>query len=415
MGLPRLNLSVQKSSLIVQMIQSFGSMILAFVLAKKLGDSEYGIYVLLLSVQLFVLGFVDSLINVPLVVRLGGLRSVNESRLRKIMPEILFVILTVSVVVGLLFNWAYLFFDENVLGVNAVSGLVFASFSLGVREYIRSYYLLLKHPKMMLVNEIVSAVILIISLFFLVYFDFIFTGRDAIWVLSSPLLFQVFWVKYHFFRKIKLINFRFFRCLLFYGADSLVAAKFSWVQSQSYVFFISSMISTAALGRLAVVRMIYSPLQSALTGGIKGILPMLVKAFKNDDISRFRKILVLVSLVYFSCVLIVFVFSFLFLGEILSVYMPGYSFELIDLTLWTLVFWVMGQRVIFVFGIRATGNFTKVLKQSVIGAVTSCALIPLLILNFGMSGALIGMLVAEFIVCFIASLGLRQFFIKSNC
>lgn len=395
------HLSRQKTSLIIQVMQSGVSLLLALAIMPILGTTGFGFFSISLSVQLFVLGAVDAGLLTPLIVKSGSYQnevSVAYFR-RRIVCVFLFAVI-LSIISILIFPLIATFNNQLPANIIFLAGATaFAAFVLVLRELARAFFLFSGRFRFLLILEFaVSLVTLLgVGLISLAWkhaaeVEHIVMIIGAVNALYALIALSVMPMKIMRFKNAakRLLT------QLNEGYVSLAAAKVTWLQSQSYTYFLAAMASISAVGVLSATRLLYSPLQTVFAGISRGILPDLVQQISRRNFGDFSKS-VRKSYLYFGLLVSIWTLAGLVLFPQLFRFIGASDFnpEMDILIGWGCVFLLTGFRSISSVAIKALGRFDLLLKQGIVGAVIAVIAIPILISSHGFIGALIALSIAE--------------------
>lgn len=387
-------------SLAIQILQSVTSMSVSFILMPALGPDGFGALMLALAIQLFLLGIVDSGMLTPLNVKSAHKDAndkVNYFHLH--LPHALTasaVLAFTGYAIAQLLAWTLNFGEGNVQLL--IAAMAFGSFSLCAREYLRHTLLVDRRFKRLFVLEFTVSLAMVLAIALLSRaFPGSITAGNA--VLAIALVNGLYLIATAFAWPANDKNVDAstgFLRLLRQGTKSLASAKITWLQSQTYVYFVNAMVSAAALGLVSAARMLFSPLQTIFAGLSRGLLPDMASHFANGRIIELRRILRKCYLWSITLGLAwtgggVALFPHLFHLFAASEFTP----DSVMTASWGAVFLASGLRSIGTLGLKAAGRFDLLVTQGILGAAIAITAVPALIFQYGAIGALWGLLAAE--------------------
>lgn len=377
-----------------------------------LAVEEYGFFALVLSLQLFVLGAIDALLLTPGVVKYS--KKYVDDEFKATLP----LVFSVSLVIGSAAAGCALLFVDEIPGVESyfvpvvviVSGL-----SVVLKEWVKSYFLLNKRSWSIVMFETFSTGGLLLGVLLMTYLIKLnhVSGVDYVYVLVVPVVFHAFTAMYLMHSSYSVFSISTAVSDIRIGLTSLYAAKVGWLQSQSYIYFVTGMLSVGVLGALAASRMVFAPLQSILTGLNKGLLPAFAFQVNHGD---FRSLLRKVNLIVLFYSFSTFAFGllcWLLVTYFFHEYLDSYNISDSYLFLWCFVFMLAGARSLVVTAIRAHGRFDVLLRNSIAGAVLAFSLVPIFIYFLGGAGALVALVLVELLALILAYKSLLSFRINA--
>lgn len=388
-----------QASLLVQIIQSATAFIIALSLIPPLGPSEYGVFALGVSLQMFALSIVDSLLTVPITVAAGRYGTRVAGKYVSVhLPAVLAfsVMASLAIMTLVLAGSSALDVPERQrLGFALVVGA--GTLTVSLRESVRMLLLVERRlPSMIAVDVLASAVSLLTLYVLLVPARLHLNGSTALLTLAAPVIVYCLSLVVLPIHPMKLRRIGLVPHLVRSGARSLGASMLSWLQSQSYIYFVATLLGAAALGSLSAVRVVFAPLQTLFTGVAKGILPGLARRIATGENLGFQRIL---TRSYQLSGLLVLVWTLLaaFAAEPVFTAMGAlhFQFDLVMVVSWGGVFLITALRSVSSVGLRSMARFDDLVWQGLVGALVAMVSIPSLILQAGSVGALWGLSLAE--------------------
>ncbi len=388
-----------QASLLVQIVQSATAFIIALSLIPPLGPSEYGVFALGVSVQMFALSIVDSLLTVPITVAAGRYGTRVAGRyVSVLLPAVLVfsVMASMAVIALVLAGSSALDVPEGQrLGFALVVGA--GTLAVSLRESVRMLLLVERRlPSMIAVDVLASAASILTLYVLLVPAKQHLNGSTALLTLATPVIVYCLSLAILPLHPIRLRRIGLILHLVRSGSRSLGASMLSWVQSQSYIYFVATLLGAAALGSLSAVRAVFAPLQTLFTGVAKGIMPGLARRISVGEDLSFQRIL---TRSYQFSGLLVFVWTGLAALGAETVFAAigarHFHFDLAMVVSWGTVFLITALRSVSSVGLRSMARFGDLVWQGLIGALVAMVSIPSLILQAGAVGALWGLSLAE--------------------
>lgn len=378
-----------------------------------LGLQGFGIFMIGLSAQLLILGIIDSALLTPLCVKASQNNHKDEKGyIARHIP----LLLSISIGLSILSSAIILIYKDKFglqidNGDNLIFGIALGSFALCVRETVRQSLLIDQRLNLMLTIEIVISLAILTTIYFLPrLFNFSITAGIIFILLACINLLYIIIIIYLYPKNIlinkNIINYQY---LIKQGTPSLISAQITWLQSQSYMYFIGAMVSAAALGIISAGRMLFAPLQTIFTGIARGLLPDLANQYAKGDKLGFSKIIIK-GYLWFTLLSAswtiagIIIFPPLFSALAIESFTPDNALTIS----WGFVFGATGLRAIGSLGLKACGRFDMLMRQGTIGALASVITIPLLISFFGSIGALWGLFIGETFALMFASMSLSK-------
>ncbi len=392
-----------KTSLIVQIVQSGSAMLVAFMLMPTLGAAGFGVFALSIATQSLLLGIIDSAVLTPLIVMASS--STGGSPL-SYMSERLACVLTlcaISAVALLLISLGACSLSLNdgnnllaPVAINAATAI--GAFSLCSREALRATLLVSNRLLALVLTEFGTSCALLVSFALLTHEPTGSISSAQALILIALLNGVTVAIGIIFVRPsfAACLEFRSLYGISKQGAQSLVAAMITWVQSQSYLYFAGWLVSLAVAGYLAASRMAFAPLQTIFSGVARGVMPDLAKAAANQDWPSFRATIrkcyigfgmVAVAWTLLGAMIFPWIFRLFGAADLVP------SDEAI--AAWGLVFLMTALRSTGALGLKAASRFDLLIKQGVAGATVSVVAVPAGVLFYGPMAALWALAAAE--------------------
>lgn len=386
-------------TLAVQLLQSGTAFVVAAVLISALGSAQFGIFVLGQAAVLFVQGVAESAFIVPATVRLARHDAEGADRLmQRILPTMagLLLIAMASVAAVMPFVMPAFGVPRDEAGaatwaIGAAAGLVVA------RELCRLRLVVTRRFATLLRIEFASNGLMLGVLLAWLYAGTPGAHRPFMALLLTSLagvmpalLLLRGWrakpgIRRHWVGK----------ALVRRGGWSFVGSQLTWLQSQSYAYFVAALVSPAALGAVAAVRLLFAPLQTLITGWSRGLLIDL-SAQAHERIGNLTRTLrratlriVLLNAGWVAVVVVMEPWLQRWLKG------KGYDFDLWLIVAWSMVFLANGLRTLVTQALRAMQCYRELTLQGAVGAALSVVLIPTGIFAMGGVGALAGLAVVE--------------------
>jgi O-antigen/teichoic acid export membrane protein len=409
MGLTRARVTV-----FAQILQSGSSLVVSILLMPILGTNGYGILVLGISLQLLVVGSLDSAILTPLSVRDSHENSSEGGEYYSKFIPLILVVVCCAVISG----WLLMVFATPFLNINLENTITLTlaisagAFSLCIRESVRQTLILKRQLTRIVSMEIlVNALMVASTLFVFVLMTDGISAPSAFLIIAAVNLtylmyFPSVWPRHS--SRLS-ISFKNVKAIFSGGGYSFASAQITWAQSQTYIYFVSALLSAAVLGLVAAARLAFAPLQTIYSGLARGLLPDLSTEFANGRIRAFKRTIVRAFAGIFALSIgwtwaIIAVSPELARFPRFAEFVPEFSL----LIAWGAVFTISGARTVVSLGIKACGRFDLLLKQGLVGAILAVAAIPVLIAQNGSTGALWGLFIAECGAALLGSYSLRH-------
>jgi len=386
------------STVISQGLLSAANFIVAFVLLHRLGDGQYGYYVLA-TVTLILLSSLQNAYFQPSIIQQVARMGLNE---RKIFiggliygrNKIIWLLCGVAFALDI-FAWYLNVFDAQIAALILV-GIVSAVSTL-YREFFRGLLLAHHQAPPVLRADFAYVVILVAGILvatllpYATFFAILFLGVAAL--MSALLLARSTW---SFEPWERFSTFATTAGLAKDGAWSVFGAMVHWSFSQGYTYMVAALLDVSAVGILAATRLLLMPINVLSSGVNQSTYPMVSRWHESLGYSSaLRRTvyvcggLILVFAVYASFIWIAKVWLFD------AVIHKKYEGQGGLLGLWSAIFLVMAVRDQFASLLAVRSRLKSVGKFTFVSAALALTSIWYAIPVLGPQGALVGILLGE--------------------
>ncbi len=379
---------------------SLSNLLIGILLIRYTSSEDYGLYVTGFATVLFVAGVQNALIIIPVTVRSGAF-DIEQKRLYlrwngSIQNAALVLASLAVVVVWLVFliaanGWRYHYI---------VLPVTIASLGWAWREYCRTDALARRDYQFLLRLDLVYVSMLSVLITLSWVFDAFTAAHFLVYIGLAGIVSSKSSKKSRW--RITTNLKRMVRGFIYWwrkGRWSLLSEKVSWVQSQSYIYILGSVVGLASVARVSAARLFFAPMQTLLVAWVSYVLPILSRQVADSDWLGFRRNLWLGSAVFLGFTVIWLGAIYLSEDWISAMLLKGKYPDLHSLiVLWSIAFYATALRTVWLAGLRAFGNYKMQFRGSVIGAVTAIAIMVVGLPIFGEQAAVVALAVSDFVV-----------------
>lgn len=385
-------------STIDQFILSGINFFLSYLLLKLLTKSEYGIYNLVIPISLIFTALQNALINTPLMVEYWNKKE-NE---RTLLVSSLLLIQKKFFLMLFFFTLVILFLYLIINSEYTTPVFYFSVFLLitGIlsREFLRNYYFTIEKPQLSLKNDLYY--LLLIALLIGITYSFRLININTILIIIGIASFfsSIFKNKILLIHNsISIAKKHFFECFQ-HGKWALVGVIVTHLQSYGYIYLIGLFFSTKDIGDISAVRLLFAPFAFVTVGYSKIAIPRGSKLFNEKRTNKYFKEEIVFSIFYSLVIVMYSVAIFLIPQELLLIilkkeylnsleYLPYLSISTI-----ISIFGSTGSN-----GLQALKRFKGLSKINALAMIISFTFIMILIFPYGIKGALIANILAQFV------------------
>jgi O-antigen/teichoic acid export membrane protein len=395
-----------------QALLSAGNFIIGLILIRSTSNIQYGYYVLVLSAIMLLMALQKAFFRPQLAIRFPKLDQAGRGDLvgglyrvqRRLLPPLGVVIMIVVIAL-----W-YAGVLNSTTGPLALAAVI-AILAILYREYFRSVLYVHHRPQNVLPTDIIYVVFSVIGAYIAT-----FTSEPAVTavmalcfaaVVSGVLLSRTL-------RRIEPWNIQGARGILREIAPlstwSTAGAGIHWIFSQGYVYLVASTLGVTAVSAIAATRILMMPVNLVSTGIASLMMPLATKWLHHHGARLVWQRLMLFALGMAMTTLCYFALLWWLRDWIYTVVLKK-QFAQRDalLMLWGAVILVTVMRDQLIYLLGAQGRFRTLSSFTFICAVISLITSYIAMLQFGVTGALMGLLLGEFInVSGIVILSLRS-------
>lgn len=395
-----------------QAVLSAGSFAIGLILIRNTSDIQFGYYILASNAIIFLMSLQNAFFNPPLAIRMHQLDQLGRGELiggmyreqRRILSML--GIITMLVALAL---WSVHILDS--LTGPLVLVTVVAALAILNREYFRMVLFAYRRPHDVLRIDIFYLILMLSGVIFATL-----TPTPAVTamftlslsaILSGMLLSRQLRRHYPWdiqgspgiLRKIAPLS-----------AWSTAGASIHWAFSQGYIYLVAGTLDVMAVAAIAATRLLLMPVNLLSTGIGSLMLPLASGWLQRHGTTVLWRRLCMLALGLAVITLCYFTVLWLLRDWIFTVILKK-QFAQRDtlLLLWGAVFLVLVMRDQLVYLIAAQGRFRSLTLLTSMCAIISLAVSYLAMQRYGMTGALIGILVGEIInIAGVVLLSLRK-------
>lgn len=383
-----------------QALLSAGNFIIGLILIRNTSNTQYGYYVLVFSAIMLSIGLQNAFFRPQLAIRFPRLDQTGRGELvgglyreqRRLLPPLGVVIMIVAIAL-----W-YAGVLNSTTGP-LVPAAVIAILANLYREYFRMVLFAHRRPQNVLHTDIFYVVFAVIGVYIAT-----FTSAPAVTavmalcfaaVVSDILLFRTL-------HRTEPWNIEGAQGILREIAPlsiwSTAGAGIHWLFSQGYIYLVASTLGVTAVSAIAATRILMMPMNLLSTGIGSLMLPLASNWLHHHGARRVWQRLMLFALGMAVTTLCYFAVLWWLRDWIFAVVLKKQFAERDTLImLWAAVILVIVVRDQLVYLLAAQGRFRTLSSFTFICAVISLITIYTAMLRFGVTGALIGVLIGEFI------------------
>jgi len=180
------------------------------------------------------------------------------------------------------------------------------------------------------------------------------------------------------------------------GRWSLASSQITWLQSQGYIYLVSALLGLEALAKVSAVRLLFAPLATLLAAWTKSALPRLSQCAAAGQGPEIRALLERASMLLLGTVVLWACAVVALSGWVAQRLFAGKYADVPVLSLcWGVAFAASFLRGIWQTGLRAFGGFAVASRIAAVAFLVSASATCLGALVFRERGAMLGLAVAE--------------------
>lgn len=388
------------SAVVSQAVLSAASFVIGLILIRGTTDIQYGYYILASSAILLLVSLQNAFFGPPLAIRLTRLDRAGRGELvgglyreqRRLLPAL--GAITVVVALGL---WYARMLDTHTGPL--VLATVAAALAILHREYFRMVLFAHRRPHDVLRTDMLYVVLMV-------------AGVSVATLTPAPAVTAVFTLSLAAVASGILLSRTLHRHepwniqgapgilpdIAPLAAWSTAGAAIHWTFSQGYIYLVAGVLDVAAVAAIAATRLLMMPVNLLSTGIGSLMLPLASGWLHRHGILMLRRRLYLFALGLAAATLCYFAVLWLLRDWIFAVVLKK-QFVQRDalLMLWGAIFLVMVVRGQLIYLLAAQGRFRALTFLTLVSAVIALAASYAGMLQFGVAGALVGMLIGELI------------------
>ena len=384
--------------LIDQGVVSLSRFLLTLMIAKNLGVSQYGIYVILWSYILF-LGSVQ----IPFII--NPLMTLGATALNKNNPfffssyfnfQIIFSLISVGIL-GIIYLISLLFFKS--FDIMIYLGLVVYGVSYNFYEFFRRYFFTLAKEDIVLWADILIHIVLLSFFSFLIINDLL---ELKIFFFTSFLTYSTAIICLRYYAKFPKVKFNFLIVRLkkniSYATPMIKLSIMQFLSGHIFIYVAYYILGDYSAGVIGALRNIFAPLIVGLMV-IDNLMPRKAMYYYEKELSNLPKYLNLTILKWGGAFLL-FIITLMIFGKIIIEMIYGYDY----IEYATYIGWfalshlaMLINRVLSIY-CRTINKMNVFIKQGLLSFIFTLLTTYPLIKLFGLNGAFIVMLTQQILM-----------------
>lgn len=388
--------------LISQACLSLTNLFIGLLLIKQTSAREYGLFVLGFSIMLFVFSIQDSLVSIPVTIRASGFQGLAKSRFlewnRRLLHSTFLIIALLGICIPLLFpNIAKQYSNFIIVVTLSAWGWGAWEFQRTITFAKGSLIDLIRIDGIYLIGIIITTLILWVSGHLNALNMITIMGIMAI---SSAYLFT------GTRSALELKLNRIFRAIRYWwamGCWSFIANQITCIQSQAYIYLISSLIDLDTLASVSASRLLFAPLATIMNVWTKITMPKIAYHYMISNSHATMRVLYWSSAGLLALTLLWAGIVFSFQGILLPIiFQNKYSNISTFLNCWTFSFCMSCLSTVWLTGLRSKGEFKTVSRIGFAGSIITVLGTFLSIKLIGAPGAILTYGISDLIMTIIA-------------
>ena len=372
------------------------SFIIQIILIRHVSKVEYGYYSIAFTISLFILTIQNAVVNTPLAVLLVTKKNSERKNYAASLCYGQFLVIIPAVCFGLAVAvmLAHLGFDSTQVAIGAA--VCFAAIGNLYREFFRAYFFAEQNSFKVLKIDTIYAILFLgavalIYLLFHVSVAAIFIMIGICGLLASLVFsWQQNW-KYNLesIKQSYAENWK-------YGKWALVGVIVTHIQSNGYLYMLGALLGSVAVADVSAARLLMMPLILVDAGYMKIAVPHGSRLREQNQLDRFLKEQVLVSMIY---VLIVGIYLgvLISLSGLLSklVFTQKYTDSFDYLPYWAVLFTIgfIGKNA--GYGLQVMKKFDLIAKANFLTMLLTMGCAFVFIKAYGIKGGLTGLIIGN--------------------
>jgi O-antigen/teichoic acid export membrane protein len=370
------------------------SFVISIILIKYVPKVEYGYYSIGFAISLFVSSIQQAIVNTPLAVLLIEKKGNANVEYAGSLCYGQFLVIIPAVCLGLAGVLLLSFWSFDSAQTWVAASVCFFVIGLLLREFLRAYLFAEEKPLQVLKIDTVYIALLLIG--FVLAYLFYKLNVPSVFVLmgTSGLIVGLIFSRgrgWHFNRERIRES---YRENWKYGRWALVGGLVTYIQSYSYLYLLGALMGSVAVAEVSAARLLITPLILFRAGWGRIVTPRGSKFREKNQLERFFKEQVIVTIVY---VLVVALYALLLLS--LSGLLQNLIFtqKYVD-SFKYFPYWVAINAIGFAainagYGLEVTKNFKIMSKLNFVTMVVTLACAYLLINAYGIMGGLMALII----------------------
>jgi len=388
------------SAVVSQGLLSAANFIIGLILIRNASDEQYGLYVLVYSAILLLISLQNAFINPPLAIRITKLDQSGRSELvgglyreqRRYLPSLGAIVIIIAIVL-------WYFEILNIYTGPLVLATVLATLAILNREYLRMVLFAHRRPQNVLKTDIIYVVLVVIGVYIATFTPA--PSVAAVIVLTLAAIVSGIFLS-RALHRIEPWDIKgakgILREIAPLAAWSTAGAAIHWTFSQGYIYLVASTLSITAVSIIAATRLLMMPMNLLSTGIRSLMMPLASSWLHKHGASLVWRRLILFALGLAVMTLFYFAVLWLLRDWIFEVVLKKQFAERDELLLlWGAIILVTVVRDQLIYLMAAQGRFKTLGLFTLFCAVLALLASYIGMLQFGVSGALIGMFIGEVI------------------
>jgi O-antigen/teichoic acid export membrane protein len=377
-----------------QAILSALSFIISIVLIKTVSKVDYGYYAIGFSIALFLISIQNAIVNTPLAVLLVSKTGNTKKKYTASLFYGQFIVILPAVCIGILAAAMAFIMGFDSTQTSVAAAISFSSIGILFREFIRAYFYAEELPQKAFKLDLLYVSLFLGSIgssyfFFNVGVAFIFILMGTSGGLAALLYSRSRDWKYD-----KTAIKQSYKENWKYGKWALLGVVVWHIQNHGYLYLLGALIGSIAVADVSAARLLMMPLFLARVGWMKIAIPHGSRLREKNQLDRFFKELVFVSIIFALIVGLYVIILFLF-SEMLQTYVltEKYAASFGYLILWAVIFTVGFASGNASYGLQVIKRFDLISKLNMVTMLVTLGCSYIGILNYGIKGALMALII----------------------
>lgn len=378
---------------------------MGFSVAKYAEKSEYGLFVIMISIIQILGNYQIAMINTPLTVFAPQKESEEKGSFISglwfgqwliLFPIIALVMIIVSI---------YTFIQNDFLMIKTVLVLSIVTMTFMMREFIRTVYYSKFQIQLIIKIDILFVLLITLGIGMLIGLQKV-TSSYSIATLGIGYFFSAILGRYYTKER---YNFRWgdiknaFSETWKYSRWALAGVTSDIFKNRGYIYIVSLMLGLGEIADISVARLFLMPVGLIADSSGKIMLAKGAELLSARDNVRFKKFFISVSYFLSFAWLIYIIILYFFYDYIISILGNKYKNNQGILILWSFYFLIYILRYTITNALTVYKEFKALANYSMVSAIITIATCLFLVLFVGGYGAIISLIAGELILAVLAA------------